>query len=73
MMIKTLPTFTKSVPSVQNATIKTCDSKEPVIYLRYLNPAYIDYNGSCLIIQGQDYEMIKAVDRALLQFYNVMT
>jgi hypothetical protein len=73
MMIKTLPTLTRAFPSVQNATIKTCDSNEPVIYLKYVNPAYIDYKGSCLIIQGQDYEMIKAVDRALLQFYNVMT
>jgi hypothetical protein len=70
--VVTYPTFTKEVDSIENETIKTCDSPEPVIYMRYTNPAYVDYEGNCLIIQGEEHELIKAVDRALLQLYGVM-
>jgi len=73
LQIKTLPTLTKESDAVENETVKICNGKEPVIYLRYLNPAYVYYTKNCLVIQGEESEMIKAVDRALLQFYGIMT
>ncbi|MBW3011759.1 hypothetical protein KY311_01100 [Candidatus Woesearchaeota archaeon] len=70
--IITYPTFTKEVDFIDNETIKTCDSEEPVIYLRHTSPAYVDYSSKCLILQGENEDMVKATDRALLLLYGIM-
>jgi len=71
--IETLPTVTHEVEHIENETIRTCENTdEPVIYLRYKSPAYVDFKNNCLIIQGEGTDLVKAADRALYVFYNVM-
>lgn len=54
--------------------IITCDNTKntPVIYFRNNATTKIAYNDNCLIVQGQGLELIRAVDRMLLQWYGVM-
>ena len=66
-------TVTKDVPQLENETIKICGkTDEPVIYLRYKSPAYVDLEGNCLIVQGEKEDLVKAANKALYVFYNIM-
>lgn len=44
----------------------------PVIYLKETPIASIEQQGSCLIIAGQELDLVKAVDRWLLAMYGMM-
>lgn len=53
--------------------IKDCSSQESVIYLREAETPKVTFNGRCVLIEGKDYELVKATDRLLLWWYGVMT
>jgi len=54
--------------------IVDCDDKDKaVIYLKKSNSsASVKLNGNCVILEGEDWELIKAVDRFLYKWYQVM-
>ncbi|MBI5003090.1 hypothetical protein HZC31_06915 [Candidatus Woesearchaeota archaeon] len=53
--------------------IVTCDSTtEPVIYIKSGTPTLIYANGNCITIQGEQAELVRAVDRFLYKLYNIM-
>jgi hypothetical protein len=52
--------------------IITCESGEAAIYLKQSNETKISLEGNCVILEGQDYELVKATDRFLLQWYRIM-
>jgi len=57
-----------------NVDIITCDNTNmPVIHLREHNDTAVIYNNNnCVYIQGNEMELVRAVDRALLRWYGVM-
>ncbi len=53
--------------------IVTCDSTtEPVIYIKSGTPTLIYADGNCITIQGEEVELVRAVDRFLYKLYNIM-
>lgn len=63
-----------------NRTIVSCENTlgKPVVeltltnYTNSTNSGKVEFKGSCIKISGQDYELVKAVDRVLLRWYGVM-
>lgn len=56
----------------KNRPIITCESGEAAIYLKQDDEAKVILDGNCIIIQGRDYDLVKATDRFLLQWYRIM-
>jgi len=53
--------------------IKTCENtNEPVIYLKEGGETKITLESSCVIVQGSQFELIKAVDRVLYSWYGII-
>jgi hypothetical protein len=53
--------------------IKTCtNTNEPVIYIREGGKAGITLNSNCIILEGNGFELLKAVDRLLYHWYGIM-
>lgn len=57
-----------------NRTIVSCQNTQglPVIELAVGEPAQVELIGSCIKIQGQDDELVKAAERVLYKWYGVM-
>ncbi|MBI4981300.1 hypothetical protein HZC30_07150 [Candidatus Woesearchaeota archaeon] len=63
-----------------NRTIVSCENTQgnPVVelaltnYTDSANSGKIEFKGSCIRISGQDYELVKAVDKVLLRWYGIM-
>ncbi len=63
-----------------NRTIISCEKTlgKPVVELVLTNhtdsanSGKIEFKGSCIRISGQDYELVKAVDKVLLRWYGIM-
>ncbi|MBR9677603.1 hypothetical protein GOV04_05680 [Candidatus Woesearchaeota archaeon] len=56
-----------------NRPIITCDNTElPVIYLEHSNNTQIILDDNCIIVQGQNEELVRATDRMLLTWYQIM-
>ena len=53
--------------------IKTCEDKEDIIYIRQANEAKVELNGNCIVIQGDDWEIVKSADRLLLKWYKIIS
>lgn len=45
---------------------------KPVIQLQYGNTAGIELQGTCILITGEEQELVKAADRLIWQWYGVM-
>lgn len=58
--------------SCADRPIKDCSSNDPVIYLKNSGVARVTMNGSCILIEGRNYELIRATDRVLMMWYGVM-
>ena len=59
----------------ENRTIISCENNSqhlPVIELALDNKTSITYQGSCIKIAGEGYDLVKAADRILYQWYGVM-
>lgn len=53
--------------------IITCDNtNESVIYIKEADDAKIVMDGNCLVLQGEGEELLKVVDRVILQLYGIM-
>lgn len=53
--------------------IITCDNtNESVIYIKESDDPKILMDGNCLVLQGKDKELLKVVDRVILQLYRIM-
>jgi hypothetical protein len=52
--------------------IVTCADDKAVIYLHTSNETKARLMGNCLTLQGQELDLIKAVDRVLYHFYRIM-
>ena len=52
--------------------IITCESGEAAVYLLQEEPAKVEMKGNCILVQGAEMNLTKAVDRLLLEWYNVM-
>src|SRR3989344_212805 len=65
---------TKENAGCEDRRIVNCENQQgvPVIELRNALESRIELRGDCIIIQGQDYGIVKAVDRLLLQWYGIM-
>lgn len=54
--------------------ILNCENTKgkPVIELRYGGEPKITLKGTCILVSGEDYELVKAADRLIWQWYKVM-
>jgi hypothetical protein len=59
----------------EDRPIISCDNNpdnKPVIELVLSEEPNIELNGACIKISGYDYDLVKGVDRILLQWYGIM-
>ena len=53
--------------------IVTCSNKDKaVIYLKQEEPAHIEMKGNCVVIQGKEWDLIRAIDKFILVWYGIM-
>lgn len=52
--------------------INCTNTQEPVIYMKQANESAVILNNNCITIQGTGPDLVKATDRMLLSFYNIM-
>ncbi|MBW2993156.1 hypothetical protein KY317_01115 [Candidatus Woesearchaeota archaeon] len=53
--------------------IVTCDDKDKaVVYLRQEEPAQIEMNENCIILRGNEWDLVRAADRFILVWYGIM-
>jgi hypothetical protein len=52
--------------------IITCADDQAVWYIRSANETKVLLQGNCIIIQGNELELVKAADRVLYHFYKIM-
>lgn len=53
--------------------IITCDNKtQAVIYFKQANETKIIFDDNCITIQGKEYELLRATDRLLLQWFRIL-
>jgi len=53
--------------------IITCDNTDKlVLYVNESEEFGVEFNDNCIIVNGNGFDLIKAIDRILLFFYNVM-
>lgn len=57
----------------EDRPIKTCENTEaPLIYLKEGGDPTIILNGNCIMIHGEKFELLRAVDRLLYHWYGVI-
>ena len=67
------PACTKEHESCTNFSIVTCESDDKaVIFLNETGEAAIIMKGNCITLQGKDFELLKATDRLIYQWYGIM-
>ena len=49
-----------------------CKTNFPAIYIKISNTTKITAKGSCVLIEGNGFGLIRAVDRLLLAFFGIM-
>ncbi len=52
--------------------IKDCSSNDSVIYLKEAPEPKVTFQGSCVLVEGKDYDIVRATDRLLLWWYGIM-
>jgi hypothetical protein len=53
--------------------IVNCDNKnDSIIYLKNIAPTMIEFNGNCLVIQGEGSELLRASERFLYSWYRIL-
>lgn len=64
---------TDEVEGCGEVPVITCENtEEPVIFFNDDSPTEVRIEDNCLIIQGEDMEIVRAADRLLLKLYNIM-
>ena len=59
----------------EDREILSCNNTKgkPVVELAYGGEGKIEMDGTCILISGEEYDLVKAVDRLLLIWYGVMS
>ncbi len=58
---------------IDRPIITDCEkSGKPVVYLIQENGPAIDFKGNCVILRGVQSDLVKAVDRLLMKWYNIL-
>ena len=71
--IELVAACTKNHSACLDRPIKNCENtKAPVILVQQGPVAFVEQKGNCLIVQGNDFELVKAADRLLLYLYGIM-
>ncbi len=71
--IATFPACTRQDNnSCKSLPIIGCVPGRPVIYLKQEAIPFVETKGTCIIIHGSGFDMVKAVDRLLLAWYGIM-
>jgi hypothetical protein len=71
--IEPVAACTKNHPACSETPIKNCDNtKSPVILVQQDPVAFVEQKGNCLIVQGDNFELVKAADKLLLYLYGIM-
>jgi hypothetical protein len=52
--------------------ILTCDNDEGIYYIRTAEQPRVILAGNCLILEGKELDLIKAIDRILYSFYGII-
>ncbi|MCK4589932.1 MAG: hypothetical protein KAT77_05805 [Nanoarchaeota archaeon] len=52
--------------------INCTNTKKPVVYFNYDDGPAVELKGNCLVLKGKEYDLLKATDRAILQWYKIM-
>ena len=53
--------------------IITCDNTDKVVlYVKEANETNVYYDDNCIVIEGSGFELVKGVDRVLLNLYDIM-
>lgn len=52
--------------------IMECEPGVPIIHLKQDNRTYVEMDGTCLVIHGKGFDLVKAVDRFLFGVYGIM-
>ena len=65
---------TKKNDICEDRDVLSCNNSQskPVIELRWANKSKITSKGTCILVEGKDYGIVKAVDRLVLQWYGIM-
>ncbi len=58
--------------SCSDRPIKDCSSNDSVIYLKEAPEPKVTFQGSCVLVEGKDYDIVRATDRLLLWWYGIM-
>ena len=55
------------------STIVTCDDKDKlVLYVKESDKSKVSYKGNCIIVEGNQFDMVKGVDKVLYNLYGIM-
>lgn len=53
--------------------VVTCDDKDKlVLYVKESEKFRAYYNGNCIVVEGNGFDLVKGVDRVLYNLYNIM-
>lgn len=53
--------------------IITCDNTDKVVlYVKKANESFVRYGDNCIIVGGNGFDLVKGVDKVLLNFYEIM-
>ena len=72
--VNVLAACTENLTGCYDRQIKTCASNDSVIYLREANETKIllgGAEGKCMIIQGSQMELVRAVDKLLFMWFKI--
>jgi len=72
--VEVIAACTENVTGCYDREIKTCASNDSVIYLREANETKIllgGAEGKCMIIQGNQMELVRAVDKLLFMWFKI--
>ena len=57
----------------QSRPIVTCsDSDKLVLYIKESDRSRVYYSSNCIVVEGSGFDLVKGVDRALYNLYNIM-
>ena len=73
MNIEPIAACSKNHSACSDRPIKNCDNTDvPVILVKQDPVAFVEQRGNCLIVQGNDFELVKAADKLLLYLFGIV-
>jgi hypothetical protein len=57
----------------EDRPIINCDNTDKVVlYVKEANQSLVKYDNNCIIVEGKNFDLVKGIDRILLNFYGIM-